>query len=167
MSQINIDLIDAEFSDVPKKNGKGTYGQLTVTYKNDEGKVEAKKLLDFATPQDTFQKLRLAKKGDTFAITRVKNDNGFWEWTDISTQTAPVGKTAQVAAPGFSKPSYETADERAAKQLYIIKQSSISSAVALLAGSGASSADVLKTAQEFVDYVLGERVEDLSDDIPF
>ena len=166
MSQINIDLIDAEYADIPKKNGKGTYGQLTVTFKNDEGKVEAKKLLEFATPADTFQKLRGAKKGDTFAITREKNDAGYWDWKDISTQTAPVGKPAAAGGVAYSKPSYETSDERAARQVYIIKQSSLSSAVALL-GPGASAEDAIAVAQKFTDFVLGERIQDMTDDIPF
>lgn len=165
MSQVNIEVIDAEYADVPKKTGKGTYGQLTVTFKNEEGKVEAKKLFDFAASEELFMKLKVSKKGDTFAIVREKNDKGYWDWKDISTQTAPVGKSV-AGSSTYTKPTYETPDERAQRQVYIIKQSSLGHALTYLAGKDVSTAEVMKIAQEFTDFVLGNRVQDMTDDIP-
>lgn len=162
--QINIEVIDVEYSTPPTKSGKGTYDLLTVTFKNEEGKVEAKKVLGFATPKDSFMKLRQAVKGDTFAIVREKNDQGYWDWKEVDTQTMPVNKPA--AAPAYQKPTYETPDERAQRQVYIIKQSSIGHAVELL-GQGAEPEEVIKVAEKFVNYVMGTRVQDMSDDIPF
>ena len=170
MSQVNIEVIDVDYADVPKKKGKGTYGKLTVTHKTDEGKIEAKACMDFATPKDVFARLRESKKGDTFAITREKDANGYWIWTGVDTQVSTVGKPAAANSPSvgsYSKPQYETADERAARQVYIIKQSSIASAVELLKHKDASPEQVIAAAQVFVDYVLGKRVQDLDDDIPF
>ena len=164
MSQVNIEVIDADYADVPKKTGKGTYGQLTVTFKNDEGKVESKKLFDWSTPEETFLKLKLSKKGDTFAITREKNDKGFWDWKEIATQTAPVAKAAGTAA--YTKPSYETADERAARQVLIVRQSSLGHALTYHTGKESSEVDVLKTAQAFADWVHQNRVQDMDDDVP-
>jgi len=166
MSQQNIEIIDVEFTTPPTKNGKGTYDLLTVTFRNEEGKVDQKKVLGFATPPEAFLKLRQAKKGDTFAIEREKNAAGYWDWKDVSTQQAAVGPAAAGKAPPYTKPQYETAEERGARQVYIIKQSSIGHAVALLAGKEASPEDVIKVADKFVAYVLGERIQDMADDIP-
>lgn len=164
MSQVNIEVIDSEYADVPKKNGRGTYGQLTVTYKNEEGKVEAKKLFDFSTPEETFTKLKTSKKGDTYSIGREKNQNGYWEWKDIATQTAPVGKSTPQAS--YTKPTYETAEERAQRQLYIIRQSSLGHALTYHSGKDVSTAEVLHTAEEFINFVLANRVQDMTDDVP-
>lgn len=164
MSQVNIDVIDVDYADVPKKSGKGSYGQLTVTFKNDEGKVESKKIFDFNTPEETFQKLKLAKKGDTFAIMRQKNDKGYWDWIDLATQTAPRPVTNVTNTP--TRPSYETPEERAQRQVYIIRQSSISSAAELLVGQNADADEVIAMAKQFEAYVLGNPMADLEDDIP-
>lgn len=165
MSQINIDVIDVEYADVPKKSGKGTYGQLTVTFKNDEGKVESKKLLDFATPEDAFKRLRLSTKGDTFAVERKKNDAGYWDWIEVSTQTAaPKGVTNVATVP--TRSTYETAEERAAKQVFIIRQSSLGHAVAYHTGKDVGLDVILATAKEFENYVHGNPMADLADDIP-
>ena len=164
MSQVNIEVIDAEYADVPKKTGKGTYGQLTVTFKNEEGKVEAKKLFDFAASEELFMKLKVSKKGDTFAIVREKNDKGYWDWKEIATQTAPVGKPASGGT--YTKPTYETPDERAQRQVYIIKQSSLGHALTYLDGKDVTPAEVMKLAQEFTDFVLSNRVQDTHDDVP-
>ena len=69
--------------------------------------------------------------------------------------------------------NYETKEERAQRQVYIIRQSSISSAVELL-GTGAKTADVIATAKEFEAYVFAKEAnptkevnfDDLEDDIP-
>lgn len=163
MSQFNIEVIDVEYADIPKKNGKGTYGKLTVTHKTDEGKVEAKAVMDFATPSEAFERLKKATKGDRFAVSREKDANGYWVWTGVDTQVAgPKAATAPAA-----RPSYETSEERAARQVYIIKQSSIASAVAFYQGKDVLPEKVLETAEKFKQYVLGEGVQHMEDDIPF
>lgn len=165
MSNITIEVIDVEQSEVPTKSGKGTYGQLVVTHKTQEGKVEAKKIFDFATPKDVFQRLASAKKGEVFTIEREKDkrEGKYWEWVGLATQTE-MPKATFVATP--SKPNYESAEERAARQVYIIKQSSLATAVELLKGHTKDPSVIIAVAQNFVDYVVGNRIEDLPDDVP-
>jgi len=57
--------------------------------------------------------------------------------------------------------AYETAEERAKKQVYIIKQSSISNAIEIAKtdGIGLSVPGVLAIAQELTDWVLGTNPE--------
>ena len=66
--------------------------------------------------------------------------------------------------------NYETKEERAARQVYIIRQSSLSTAVELL-GQGKSVADVIATAKQFEAYVFSkaegvDAINELQDDIP-
>jgi hypothetical protein len=169
MSSFNIEVIDVDYQDVPKKNGQGTYGVLTVTHKTSDGKVEAKKIFDFSAPKDTFARLRQAVKGEGFSITREKNANGYWDWTGADRQDMAV--TPKAAAAPSPKSNYETSEERAAKQVYIIKQSSLERAVALMIHNFPQEtikpSDVISMADVFVNYVMDKRVEDMEDDIPY
>ncbi len=158
MSSINIEVVDVTVEDVPKPKG-GTYEKATVVYKGYEGKLESKALMGFATPKEVWEAVVKAKKGDTFSVEREKDSSGkYWNWVAINRQDMPVKTNA---AP--SKPTYETPDERAQRQVYIIRQSSIASAVAMH-GPKANVNDVLKTATLFVDFVMQQSMETLEDD---
>lgn len=67
--------------------------------------------------------------------------------------------------------NYETKEERAARQVYIIRQSSISSAIDLLKDSKPTVEGVLNVAKQFEEYIFSEKtgvdaINDLDDDIP-
>jgi hypothetical protein len=158
MSAINIEVIDVTVEEVPRPSGKGSYEKATVTFKNTEGKVDAKTLLDFAS-KNVWPVITTAKKGDTFSVEREKDAKGYWVWTEIAKQDMPVAPTTNKTP---TKPTYETPDERAQRQVYIIRQSSLTNAIALL-GPKSKVEDVLKTASIFVDYVLQNGVEFLED----
>ena len=71
-----------------------------------------------------------------------------------STTASAGGKTAAPAA----RSSYETPEERALRQVLIVRQSNISSAVALLSVGGKSALkveDVLVVAKQLEQYVFG------------
>lgn len=160
MSTINIEVVDVTIEDVAKPKG-GTYEKATVVYKGYEGKLESKALMGFATPKDVWEVVTKAKKGDSYSVEREKDPSGkYWNWVGITRQDMPV--TRGNATP--TKPTYETPDERAKRQVYIIRQSSLSSAVALL-GPKAKVEDVLKTADIFVDYVMQNGIEHMTDDV--
>ena len=111
------------------KNGR-SYQSIEVTYKNDQGQVANKKLMSFSNPS-VFNHIKGLAKGDTLNVTTTKDANGYWQWTGIggegeATQSAPATKSAQPTRVTGS--NYETKEERAARQVYIIRQSSISSA---------------------------------------
>ena len=152
------------------KNGR-SYQSIEVTYKNEQGQVANKKLMSFSNPS-VFNHIKELEKGAQVNVTTTKDANGYWQWTGI-------GGDGSVATPQASKPqvggrvtgsNYETKEERAARQVYIIRQSSISSAVELL-GAGAKVADVIATAKEFEAYVFSKEsgidaINSLEDDIP-
>jgi hypothetical protein len=143
------------------KAGK-PYQSAEVAYKNlDSGKVEAKNITQYS---EVFKTVADVQAGQTLDVKQAKNDNGFWEWTSVerlvgnqvSAATEPSRSASANPAP---RSTYETPEERAIKQVYIVKQSSISSAVALLSVGAKSPPQVdavLDTAQKFTDFVFGK-----------
>ena len=167
-----IEIINVEREDKPSSNGKGTYGMLTVAYRSN-GKVAEKKVMSFTNP-GVFKSLEKANKGDSLEVTTVKNEKtGYWDWTAVNQGGAAVAQPAQQATR-VTGSNYETKEERALKQKYIVKQSSLSAAVSLLtvgAKTPPTPDDVIALADKFVDYVFNTDAMDavadsLNDDIP-
>lgn len=75
------------------------------------------------------------------------------------TSYKPVAQTVPAA-----KSTYETSEERAKKQVFIVKQSSITAALKYLEITKAKDVgvtDVLEIAQHFTDWVLENKKTDL------
>ena len=150
------------------------YEFIDLMYKNKsfQDKVEGKKVMPFGN-KEVFDTLKSANKGDIFYIGRTKNTEGFWDWDKISTESNS-GYKEEVGHPisksPASKPatnnSWESTEERAKKQIYIIRQSSLTNAVNTLVGN-INPEDVKVTANNYIDFVLGidNQVEPSEDDI--
>jgi len=158
------------------------YDMLEVTYTNlsYQNKLESKKLPNFKNPE-VFNTLVKAVDGDVFDVDQVK-DGQYWQWERIrkgvegaaTTQEEgsgfPTGSTKAVSSP---KSTYETPEERAKKQVYIVRQSCLSNAIGTLA-IGAKSAPeskaVIILAQEYEKFVFGrdamKALLDMPDDLP-
>jgi hypothetical protein len=156
------------------KNGR-SYQSMEVTYKNDSGQVQSKKLMSFSNP-DVFKQAKDWQKGDTVDVNTQKDDNGYWQWISIgadaiaqatSNTSNTTSKTTRVTGS-----NYETKEERAQRQVMIVRQSSISSSISALTAEGKrpSVAEVLAMAKEFENYVMDNKsvdsVADMEDDIP-
>lgn len=185
--QIQIVAVSVE----TKPTAKGSYQQAEVTYKNlaYPGKVDSKKIMSFGANAPAFKVLVEAKAGETFTVTVVKNDKGYNDWTavtrgiaenPVSTTTSPAPSAGYAKAASSTKSTYETPEERAIKQVYIVRQSSISAAVASLSiGSKVAlkPSDVIAAAKEYEAFVFssgnvgdGEDTsgfEDMTDDVPY
>lgn len=157
MSNLQIKVVALEIVTVPTQ--KGSYQTIDLTYRNItfENKVETKKIMSF-NHKDVFNTLKAAQAGDVYTVSRAKNDKGFWDWTSIA-----AGDAAPAAVTGNSgvtttpaKSSFETADERAKKQVYIVRQSSISAAIATLKTDKKNPTveEVINVAREFEAYVF-------------
>lgn len=169
---MKIQILTTSVSTQIAKSGK-PYQQLEVNFKNlTFNKVESKKIMPFGVHENCFKVLSNAQQGDVFEVTVVKNAAGYNDWPtvvavapgavvhDIQTSAAtsmhntPAGsinKSVQV------KSTYETPEERAIKQRYIIKQSSLSGAINLLtvgAKSPPATEAVLALADALVAYVM-------------
>lgn len=176
-----VEIVDVVREDKPSSNGKGTYGQLTVTYRSN-GKIAEKKLMSFVNP-NVFKYFEKAQKGDTVDVTSVKNEKtGFWDWTAIGTgdsgnasQTNSGGQAVSQTTTRVTGSNYETKEERAVKQRYIVRQSSVANAISALAINAKStpkSGEIVELAKVFEEYVfstpsaLDLLVNEMDSDIP-
>lgn len=151
-----------------KPTKAGSYQQLEVAYKNlESGKLESKKLMSFVKPDSAYKTLNDAKIGDQFTITSLKKEGEqYWTWTEASPIAPGSPVTASTSASGAGTATtprtstYETPEERAKKQVFIIKQSCLAQAIAATsvgAKSPPSRSTILEEAQAYVDWVMGEK----------
>ena len=155
------------------------YKALEVAYKNEQGQIASKKIMEFdkvlLKPFQSFQ------KGDIVEVHSVK-EGDYWQWKSatLAGQGGSTGisdsKPITGSGGGTTKTqsTYETSEERAKKQVYIVRQSSISAAINLLGAGAKVPANlslVLDTAKAFEDYVFGaspakEEVKAFDDSFP-
>lgn len=189
---MQIEIVANPVSTVP--TAKGSYQVIDLAYKNKsfQDKLEGKKVMSF-TNKDVFNVLQKAQFGDVFEVSRVKNDKGFWDWTGVTSSNGAVSSGSsdvqhtppQQVKTGTVTPksNYETAEERAGRQVLIVRQSSISSAVDLaVANKIKDPQEVITIAKTFEQYVFGKEpvngiateapptsgnfFEDMEDDLP-
>lgn len=143
-----------------------------VTYKNLTfgGKTESKKLMPFGATENAAKVLSQGAAGEVYEVTVVKNDKGYNDWTavvkgtvgSVEAQASSGSKmgTSVVggSAPSASRSTYETPEERAKKQIYIVRQSSISAAISLTTvgtKTKPTTEEILAVAKEFENFVFG------------
>lgn len=185
---MKIQILSNQQTQQMSKNNK-PYNRLELSFKNlGTGKIEGKNLMPFGETKNTFDTLAIASSGDVYEITTVKNaSTGYWDWTAATRSSADAPSATQPTRVGGGatsspKSTYETPEERAAKQVYIVRQSSVSSAIAMLTPGSKSPLDVdavLAIAGRLEDFVFGKdkQVEtqpdpvsslaDMDDDIPY
>lgn len=166
MSNMKIKIIAVELNTAKTKTGKD-YKVIECTFKNLSfgDKTETKKHNEYGD-KTVFNTLKDAQPGDIITIQRKKDDAGYWQWIgvgegeDAPTPTKSGGSTASAgnAAP---KSNWETAEERAKRQIYIIRQSSLATAVEMLKTDkkSPSVAEVLDVAKVFEQYVFGVNLD--------
>lgn len=181
MSNMIIKIVEVDPQTAKSAKGKD-YKLLEITYKNMSfgGKVETKKHNQYGD-KNVFDTLKSAGAGDIFTITREKDASGYWQWVGITEgeDAAPAAKEAPAKATASPKSTYETPEERAKKQVYIVRQSSITNAIETLKTDkkNPTKEEVLALAKEYEAYVFGigtleVEAEELptmeeDDDIPF
>ena len=160
--EIQIQIVQVDKQTKTTSGGK-PYVALELAFKNlGTGKLESKKLMPFGTTADAHKVLAGANQGDVFTVVSEKNQqSGYWDW--LKATQAPPGTTAETVVTSKANPTpkstYETPEERAKKQVYIVKQSSISAAIEALsigAKTPPTTDAIIKVAQEFVDYVFAQ-----------
>jgi hypothetical protein len=155
--------------------GRKKYGKATVNYAYN-GEARRQNVMSFSNP-DVFKKVQ-ELQGQTVEVEVGKNDKGYSEWRSISAAsgTSAPASSASASTTRVSGSNYETKEERAARQVLIVKQSSLSSAVATLSPGAKTALDanaVLELAQKYADWVFttedteGSGFESMSNDIPF
>lgn len=154
--QFNIQVIKVTKPE-KVKTAKGGYKSLEITYKDlSDGKVGGHKLVDFKYPE-VFDAVSLAKEDSVYSVNKEKID-GYWAWVavkeldsvPVEDTSAPKRDTEKV--PVTSKQQWVPDELR---QRYIVRQSTLGHAVALL-GPGASFESVRDLAKAMEAHVFGE-----------
>ena len=160
--QLKIEIINVQSTTKP--TAKGSYIMLDVAFKRlDTGKIEGKKIMSF-TNKEVYDVLSKAVNGQQYTITTEKNEKtGYWDWTAVGGGAAEAPAAAKPSAAGFSSPksNYETPEERAARQILIVRQSSLSNAIDLLKSEKKPPTveEVLRTADIFSNWVFQKDVK--------
>lgn len=165
MSDMKIKIIAVELNTAKTKTGKD-YQFVECTFKNLSfgDKTETKKHNQYGD-KTVFNTLKDAKPGDVITIQRKKDDAGYWQWVGVGEggNDEPVAKSSSTssAANPAPKSNWETAEERAKKQVYIVRQSSISAAIETLKTDKKSPSveEVLHVAKIYEQYVFGVNLD--------
>lgn len=163
---LNVDVNDAG-------SGRNKYQIAEVLY-DTNGEKKTFKIFSFVNPA-VFKEMSGAKNGDIFTITTGKNDKGYITWesaTAGASSEAPATSTKSASFGGGGR-DFESKEEREAKQRYIIRQSSLSNAIAVLTTGAKSPPDekaIMDLSDKFVNYVFEVAdifAADTPDDIPY
>jgi hypothetical protein len=176
MSDMIIEILNVSIETVEK--GNKSYQVANIAFKNKtfQDKVEGKKVMSFAE-KEAFSTLKDATTGQVFNVTREKNAAGYWAWKTVTPATGEEVMNTNQAIPNVNKTpksTYETPEERAARQILIVRQSSIASAVEFVNGLSKNSDhtvdNVISVAHAFEQFVFGKdpikEIVNMTDDIP-
>ena len=148
----------------------GTYKGAEIVFKDANGKVQTKNIHENGLKYAPAVKngLESLEPGDNFTVEMEKKDD-FWTWISIKKgieQEENKKPTTQQSTTTKST-SWETAEERAARQKLIVRQSSLTNALAFLVLKGkthATEEDVLETATTFYNWVFEQGVDENTED---
>lgn len=140
------------------KTAKGGFTVMTVSYVDETGKSRNWKLTSFANPK-VFDTFKNAKIGEQYEITTRKNDKDYTEWAtaDKTGEAATGAAKVQTKVPAVSQ--YETRDERNQRQRLIVRQSSLTNAIASLSVGSKTPLEpenVLLVAERFAEWVFSK-----------
>lgn len=171
---MQIEIVNVVENTKTNKAGK-SYTELEVIYKNDEGKAQTKKIMSFSNPS-VYKAVKATNAGDKLEVTTQKDDNGYWQWTGVGGEVKTVsGASSTPTATKVVGSTYETKEERAVKQKYIVRQSSLTTAIEIMK-VGAKNLDkyeVIALAEELESWVfrndtvkLGS-IDEMDSDVPY
>jgi hypothetical protein len=146
------------------KQGGGSYTGTRMTYRDSEQAIKEKlfhsNVLKFnPSIKDGVSTL---VSGDPFTMV-LEKEGEFWNAKTLvkgSVAQAPAASAKTAASPA-PKSTYQTAEERAATQVYIVRQSTITQAINLIVAdkSKPTVANVLAIAKQFEDHVFGNKAD--------
>jgi hypothetical protein len=162
-----------------EQSGKG-WSKANVKFRNvDKNVGGTKTIVSFGDGAEVYKAITQAQTGAVFDI-EVKKNGEYWEWVKATPTELPIASKAGFT-PSTSPRGFETPEERAQRQVYIIRQSSLANALSyfeLTKNTKASVTDVLYVAGQFENHVLGiekgsiaaqpaaNPFHDMKDDIP-
>ena len=179
---IQIDIIDVGNESFVETT-QGGYNKLEVAYK-DDGKVGGKKLVDFSN-KELYKTVKSFKKGDKVEVNLEKEAGSdgreYWQWkavrklgaeegalsgTGVESGTKAMGPAVQGTsgrpAGKVVGSNYETPEERALRQVLIVRQSSLEQANKFLTatsnGADYTLSDLKTVALDLANFVFDDGV---------
>jgi hypothetical protein len=171
---INGTVVEVDMkASIAKKDG-GSYKGTRLTYRDETGSLKEQAFHTAVLKHNTALSNQLSelKTGDFFTMVKEK-EGDFWNVKSIHAQgKAPEGEAAPAqnvkTSPVNASPksNYETPEERAKRQVLIVRQSSLSSAIALsTALKFKDKKEVLSLAEEFVAFVMQTEYKEKVDEV--
>lgn len=156
-----------------------TYFKLNVVFRNLEtDKVDGRNILSFVD-KDVYAALKDAQKDDVYELSEITNDKGYPQVTSATKLAADsvadtAGQSGKVQSTPAPRSNYETPEERAERQKFIVRQSSLERALDNLSIGAKGPVEVkliIAQAKEFEDFVFGKltgmaAIAAMQDDIP-
>lgn len=179
MKQITIEIINVGQAKHVPVPGKAGYYTIEVAYK-DNGKVGGRKFVSFKEPQ-VFEALKELQTGDTVQIAMEKeagtDGREYWVWKEVTkvessseqasspapqaAQATPIATPTSTGTKAGGKvlgSNYETPEERARKQVFIVRQSSVDQARqylnTLIGENNATLEDILEVATKIEEHIF-------------
>jgi hypothetical protein len=171
MPVFNMTVVQVAPKSATSKAGK-PYRLVEIAYKNHswQDKLEEAKINQYSS---VFSKVAEMQAGQTYNVTKEKDASGYYQWLSVERAsgtppvadsfTPPVQGKAIGALASTGNPvrsTYETPEERARKQVLIVKQSSLKEARefhSVGAKAPPALSEVLATAQKMTDWVFEEK----------
>ena len=160
-------IVSIDLNATITKASGGTYKGAEIVFKDANGKVQTKNIHENGLKYAPAVKngLESLEPGDNFTVEMEKKDD-FWTWISIKKgiEQEEKQKTTLQQSTTTKSTSWETAEERAARQKLIVRQSSLTNAVAFLAIQPGSmpitEVDVIETATTFYNWVFEREVDE-------
>ena len=150
-----------------QKQGGGSYDAWELVYRSPENEVKqlAKPIQGLRFNAPLKASLESLSPNDEFSAILEKSDKGFWEVKEIVKGQVEVKDAAPAERPVAAQravnrvvgSTYETPEERAKKQVVIVRQSCIGYAIAAVdkfkREAPINEADILELAEQFEKFV--------------
>lgn len=169
---ITCKIVAVDFDQTIAKNGGGSYKGTRITYREADGSLKEKCIHTNALKYNPALKNQLneLKAGDDATMVMEK-EGEYWNLKEVlkgTVESAPpatagnAGTRSSNGANVSPKSTYETAEERAKRQVLIVRQSSVTSAIAYASQSKSQMKieEVLKIAEQIVSFVFDNEYDD-------
>ena len=133
---------------------EGKWGKIDITYTRDGGKPSKRTLVAVGDTKKVIDLFRQdGAVGKTYDVT-IEKDGDFYNWVDAKeAESAP----AEAKKAYQAKSTYETPEERAARNVSICRQNALTNAVAFLSAKEgkATPEQVIELARRFASFTTG------------
>ena len=145
-----------QISSVSPVRVEGKFPKIDIKYFRD-GKSTERTLAGVGKTKDVINILKEAKENDIYDI-ELEKKGEYYNWVG-ATKAVAQAAAEQAKSSYQTKSTYETPEERAKKQVYIVRQSSITNAIEYLNDQSKkfSVSEVLDVAEQFVQFVFNGR----------